>query len=56
MVSIFLLMYAHFLKAKKTSMKERMITWKARNTLHVVGVISLVILDIARTVVGALTA
>jgi hypothetical protein len=37
-------------------MKEKLIKWSWKNTMHVVGVSSLVILEVCRTVTKILTA
>ncbi len=55
MIAIFIRMYINFLKAKIDSMKERLVRWRCKNTMHVIGVAFLVFLDAARTTIEALT-
>jgi hypothetical protein len=55
MMCVFLKMYAHFLKVKRNAMKEKLIQWKFKNTMHVVGIIGLVLLNFARTIFDIIT-
>jgi hypothetical protein len=48
-------MYAHFLKVKRNAMQEKLIQWKFKNTMHVVGIIGLVLLNFARTIFDIIT-
>ena len=55
MMCVFLKMYAHFLKVKRNAMQEKLIQWKFKNTMHVVGIIGLVLLNFARTIFDIIT-
>jgi hypothetical protein len=48
-------MYCHFLKVKREAMEEKLETWKFKNTMHVVGIIGLVVLNVSRTIIEILT-
>ena len=53
---IFVRLYYHFLQTKRKVMQEKLIRWKCKNTMHVVGVAALVFLEIWRTITKILTA
>ena len=53
---IFVSLYHHFLQTKRKVMQEKLIRWKCKNTMHVVGVAALVFLEIWRTMTKILTA
>jgi len=55
MICIFLKMYIHFLKSKRRAMEEKMIKWKCKNTIHVIGVLVLVFLDLSRTIIEVIS-
>ncbi len=53
---MFVSLYHHFLQTKRKVMQEKLIRWKCKNTMHVVGVAALVFLEIWRTITKILTA
>jgi len=55
MICIFLKMYMHFLRSKKRALEEKMINWKCKNTMHVIGVLVLVFLDFSRTIIEVIS-
>ena len=55
MICIFLKMYTHFLKVKRNAMEEKLVSWKCKNTMHVVGAIGIVILSASRSIINVLT-
>jgi len=45
----------HFLRSKKRALEEKMINWKCKNTMHVIGVLVLVFLDFSRTIIEVIS-